>query len=70
MGFPAAAATLQRSLLFSSISPEDITDLLATAEEKNLKSGEYVFWEGEAPCSLFLIISGRVKVIKHGCQGR
>jgi CRP-like cAMP-binding protein len=70
MNSATAAIALRLSFLFSSISPEDITDLLATAEEKNLKSGEYVFWEGEAPYSFFLLVSGRVKVIKHGFQGR
>ena len=66
----AAATALRRSFLFSSIALEDLADLLVNAEEKNYKSGEYVFWEGEAPDRFFLLLSGRVKVIKHGSQGR
>jgi CRP/FNR family transcriptional regulator, nitrogen oxide reductase regulator len=65
-----AATALRPSFLFSSASIEDIADLLATAEEKSVGSGEYVFWEGEAPDRFFILLSGRVKVIKHGSQGR
>ena len=70
MDIVAAAAAMRRSFLFSSVSPDDTADLLATAEEKNFKPGEYVFWEGDAPDRFFLLVSGRVKVIKHGSQGR
>lgn len=70
MDSASAAGALRRSFMFSSISPQDIGDLLATAEEKNFRTGEYVFWEGEAPERFFLLVSGRMKVIKHGSQGR
>jgi CRP/FNR family transcriptional regulator, nitrogen oxide reductase regulator len=66
----AAAVCLRHSFLFSSTSPEDLVELISTAEEKNFKSGEYFFWEGDAPDSFYLLMSGRVKVIKHGSQGR
>ncbi|PPD58960.1 Crp/Fnr family transcriptional regulator [Dehalogenimonas etheniformans] len=70
MDYQAASLALKRSFLFSSISDEDMSDLLANAEEKSYTTGEYFFWEGGAPDSFFLLISGRVKVIKHGSQGR
>ncbi|XUX01270.1 MAG: Crp/Fnr family transcriptional regulator [Dehalogenimonas sp.] len=66
----AASQALKRSFLFSSISDDDMADLLANAEEKSYTTGEYFFWEGGAPGSFFLLVSGRVKVIKHGSQGR
>ena len=70
MDYSKAADSLRRSFLFSSTPPEDLADLLATAEEKSFRSGEYVFWEGEPPVGFYLLIAGRVKVIKHGSQGR
>jgi CRP/FNR family transcriptional regulator, nitrogen oxide reductase regulator len=66
----SAVTALRRSFLFSSASVEEIADLLATAEEKSYESGEYVFWEGAAPDRFIILLSGRVKVIKHGSQGR
>ncbi|APV44175.1 cAMP-binding domain of CRP or a regulatory subunit of cAMP-dependent protein kinase [Dehalogenimonas formicexedens] len=70
MDYQTASSALKSSFLFSSISDQDLADLLARAEEKQFVQGEYFFWEGGAPDNFFLLISGRVKVIKHGSQGR
>ncbi len=61
---------LRNSFLFSSASSEDLAELLAAAEEKSFRSGEYAFWEGDPPERYYLLVSGRVKVVKHGSQGR
>ena len=70
MDAPSVIAALHRSFLFASASNEDLADLIAAAEEKRFKSGEYVFWEADPPERFYLLVSGRVKVVKHGSQGR
>jgi CRP-like cAMP-binding protein len=65
-----AIAAMRRSALFSSTPPKYLTELLSTAEEQRFKAGEYIFWEAETPDRFFLLLSGRVKVVKHGSQGR
>jgi CRP-like cAMP-binding protein len=66
----SAAAGLKRSFLFASASPSDLADLMESAEEKSFETGEYIFWEGDLPGNFYLLVSGRVKVVKHGSQGR
>ncbi len=70
MDTPSAIKALSKSFLFSSASSDDLAELLAAADEKNIKSGEYAFWEGDAPERFYLLVSGRIKVVKHGSQGR
>ena len=65
-----AVAAMRRCVLFSSTPPNDLTELLNTAEEQRFSAGEYIFWEAGKPNLFFLLLSGRVKVVKHGSQGR
>ena len=65
-----AAAALRRSFLFASASAVELAELVAAAEEKRYRAGEYVFWEADQPERFYLLVSGRVKVVKHGSQGR
>lgn len=61
---------LKTSFLFNNISEEIATQLVQSAEELRFGTGDYIFWEGEPPQRFFVLTSGRIKVIKHGSQGR
>jgi len=70
MDTDAIITALRRSFLFASAASGDLGGLIAEAEEKRYRVGEYIFWEGDPPEYFYLLLSGRVKVIKHGSQGR
>jgi len=61
---------LKRSLIFSSLSEEALTELAGLATERSLAPGEFVFWEGDDPEWFYIVAEGRVKVLKHSTLGR
>ncbi|MEN8614680.1 Crp/Fnr family transcriptional regulator [Dehalogenimonas sp. THU2] len=66
----AIVAALKRSYLFATSSETDLADLVAAAEFRQFAAGEYIFWEAEPSERFYLLTRGRVKVVKHGSQGR
>jgi CRP/FNR family cyclic AMP-dependent transcriptional regulator len=50
--------------LFSAIPGEDLSQIAQIADEVELDTGETIFKEGEQGDSLYLIVSGRVRVHK------
>ncbi len=61
---------LRRSMIFSSLDVEALAGLSRLGVERNFKAGEFIFWEGDAPEHFYVIVSGRVKVVKHSSSGR
>jgi membrane protease YdiL (CAAX protease family)/CRP-like cAMP-binding protein len=51
--------------LFSTLSSEQLSEIMALSEEINLGAGEYLFHHGDHLKSLFLIKDGVVDLIKH-----
>ena len=66
----ALVLALKQSYLFTTLSVADITELVDTCKIKQYITGEYIFWEGGPPENFYLLTKGRVKVVKHGSQGR
>ena len=49
--------------LFKGLSKEEFKEIFSRMDQKQLGSGEYVFREGDQDNSVFIIISGQVKVL-------
>jgi len=61
---------LRQSLVFSTLSEDELNGLSALVIPRSFESGEFVFWEGDAPDRFYLVAEGRVKVVKHSSSGR
>ena len=64
------ATALRASLVFSGLDDAQLAALAGLATERHLASGEYLFWEGDAPDSLYIITAGRIKAVKHSSTGK
>jgi len=64
------AEVLRQSLIFSSLSGDELVELSALVVPRSFASGEFVFWEGDAPEWFYLVAEGRVKVVKHSSSGK
>lgn len=64
------AEALKQALIFSSLSESDLAELSRLASERSFKAGEYVFWEGDAPGYFYILVEGRIKVLKHSSSGK
>jgi len=64
------AAVLRQSLIFSTLSDDELDGLSALVIQRSLGAGEFVFWEEDAPDWFYLVAEGRVKVVKHSSSGR
>ena len=69
---PHAARTelLKKSLLFSSLKEDEINELSTLATERGFKTGEFVFWEGDTANYFYIVVEGRIKIIKHSSLGK
>jgi len=61
---------LKRLLIFSSLNEGELGELSKLAVERSFKSGEFVFWEDDAPDWLYIVVEGRIKVVKHSSLGK
>lgn len=66
----AESQLLKRSFIFSELSEEELAELAGLAARRSFVQGEFVFWEGDAPDSFYIVIEGRVKVLKHSSLGK
>jgi CRP-like cAMP-binding protein len=60
----------KRSLIFSSLEQEEVVALSKLAVERSFKSGEFIFWEGDASNWFYILAEGRVKAVKHTASGK
>ena len=61
---------LRQSSIFSSLNDDELAELANLTIERGFMSDEFIFWEGDAPESFYIIAEGKVKVIKHSSLGR
>lgn len=64
------AEALKQSLIFSSLEEDELAELAGLAMERSFPSGEFVFWEGDAPDWFYMVAEGKVKVLKHSSLGK
>jgi len=55
---------LKRVALFSGMTLEQIRVLTSHLEEEHFLSGEVIFYEGEFSQELYILVSGRVRIVK------
>ena len=61
---------LRRSLIFSSLSEDELAELSQIAIERGFNPGEFVFWDGDTPRWFYIIAEGKIKVLKHSSSGK
>lgn len=66
----SVADVLKRSPIFSALSPDELAELSAAAIERSYETGEFVFWEDDAPEWFYVVAEGRVKVLKRSAAGK
>jgi CRP-like cAMP-binding protein len=65
----ATPATLAQVPLFRRVSPEDRERIAAVSQIREYERGARVFDEGDPSDFFYIVITGRVKVFKHGPSG-
>ncbi|MFH0941546.1 MAG: Crp/Fnr family transcriptional regulator [Chloroflexota bacterium] len=65
-----ASRILTSSLIFSGLGEAELGELTRLANERHLAPEEFVFWEGDAPEFFYLVVRGRVKVVKQAPSGK
>jgi CRP-like cAMP-binding protein len=65
----AMLAQLKEIALFHSVQESDLGELAARATRRRLTAGSLVFKEGAPADSLYVILSGRVKIFTHDSGG-
>lgn len=70
MSVPEAAALLRSSAVFAGLPPQEVDALAALAQERRHRAREYVFLEGDPARWLYVVKTGRVKILRHSRAGR
>ena len=65
-----AATFLRGSSVFAQLPASEIDALAAVAREETKRAREYVFMEGDPAQWLWLVRSGRIKIVRHSRAGR
>ncbi|MBI1966960.1 MAG: Crp/Fnr family transcriptional regulator [Gemmatimonadetes bacterium] len=66
----SATAVLQKVPLFSQLSPADLQRVTAVAREKFYPKNSVILFEDDPGDALFVVVSGQVKVVLIGEDGR
>lgn len=64
------ARVLGRASIFANLNDDELAGLTRLAVERNFASGEFIFWEGDAPDWFYIVAEGQVKVLKHSSLGK
>jgi CRP/FNR family transcriptional regulator len=66
----AREEVLKQSLIFSSLNDRELAELTRFTIERHFKPEEFIFWEGDTADYFYIIIEGRIKVIKYSSSGK
>lgn len=64
------AAFFKEGALFSNLSDEELTQLAHIARERRFDRNQIIFYEGDLGGSLYIIVSGTVKIVIMADDGR
>ena len=70
MQYTARAEILRQSPMFSSLSQDELAELSKLTSERSFRAGEFIFWEEDAPDYFYIVVEGRIKVLKHASTGK
>jgi CRP/FNR family transcriptional regulator len=56
--------------MFSGLGERDWDKIIDLFSERQFEKDEYVFLEGDAPEALYVVRSGKVKVVRHSADGK
>ncbi|GAB77046.1 CRP/FNR family transcriptional regulator, anaerobic regulatory protein [Austwickia chelonae] len=63
-------AVVRRSPLFAALNDDDVEALRTTMSETSLQRGDVLFREGQRGDSLYVIVSGKIKLGRSSTDGR
>lgn len=61
---------LRRSPLFEGAGPGDVRVLLRSARQRAVERDGFFFLEGDPPSGVYVLVRGKVRLIRSGAQGR
>lgn len=64
------AQILRQSSIFSSLNDDELGELADLAIGRSFQPEEFIFWEEDTPDYFYIIVEGRIKVLKHSSSGR
>lgn len=66
----ATRVLLSRINLFEGLSPEALDSLWAGSKVRQINQGGFVFQQGEAAQCVYILLSGRVRLVQHSAYGK
>ncbi len=57
-------------MIFSGLSDEELAEISDIAVERSFDTGEFVFWDGDPPDCFYVLVEGKIKVLKHASSGK
>ena len=70
MQLKSKARILESSPIFSGLNEEELIKLADLTVERNFMSNEFIFWEGDSPEWFYMVVEGKVKVLKNSSSGK
>lgn len=67
---PDSPSDLRSVKLFRSLSADQLRRVAPLLGKRTLKKGEFLFLEGEPPDRLYLVIRGKVKILRQSPSGK
>jgi CRP/FNR family transcriptional regulator, dissimilatory nitrate respiration regulator len=61
---------LTQTPLFSGLTADQVAQLRAIAQERAIRKGETVFWEGEEGIGFYIVAEGLIKIFKLSAEGK
>lgn len=68
--YDSRADILRKSGIFSDLDEDYLIELSRIAQERHVKSGQFLFFEGDLVDCLYLVVTGSMKVLKHSPTGK
>ena len=63
-------AILKNTPIFSGLSDKELSELSGLVIERTVHEGEFAFFEDDRPEWFFVVVSGRIKALKHSSSGK
>ncbi len=64
------AETLRRLPFFSDLSEDELAEVASHVQERTFRRGEVILLEGDAPCAVYFVVHGQVRIYRLSPEGR